>query len=257
MIPFGASIEYNPASIKEKTAIQQFSPRAVRGIFAGYHFHSGGVWSGGYLVYDESSLRKATAWHYVHLHRIREIVLPMGKEFTFPAKDDRFFDNLEPKQKPEDDIVSSSSSGSVSPEREATSAESSVVKEYWIDRPDVAIRIHSAPRRELCVLIVNEDDAPLAPVTAIDVTRRTRTKSEICAETEIDDMVRRRQRHSRPLRLLGRRNSLRQAPHPSTRLRYHLGKTQEAAGDNTPTRHLARNVEDEMLNAEKTSPTGR
>lgn len=55
--------------------------------FAGHHYHSGGEWSGDYLVYDEDALRPATVWHYVHLHPIREIVLPAGREFKYPAKE--------------------------------------------------------------------------------------------------------------------------------------------------------------------------
>lgn len=57
------------------------------------------------------------------------------------------------KQKPKDNIVSSSSSASVGPEQEATPAESTVVKDYWIDSPDGVIRVHRVPRRELYVPI--------------------------------------------------------------------------------------------------------
>lgn len=46
---------------------QKLSPGVVRGMFAGYHYHSGGERSGDYFVHDENSLRSATAWHYVHL----------------------------------------------------------------------------------------------------------------------------------------------------------------------------------------------
>lgn len=60
LISFGASVEYKPASFKEKSAIQKCSPRIVRGILAGYHYHSGGEWSGDPLVYDERTLRAAT-----------------------------------------------------------------------------------------------------------------------------------------------------------------------------------------------------
>lgn len=68
MIPFGACVEYKPASLKEKSATQKFSPRTVRDILAGYHYHSGGDWSDwsvDCLVYDETSLRVATAGHWV------------------------------------------------------------------------------------------------------------------------------------------------------------------------------------------------
>lgn len=101
----------------------------MRGIFAGYRFPSGGVWSGDYPVDDETALRRTTAWHYVHLHRIREIVLPIGKMFTFPAKENNFFKNLEPKEEAEDNAVSSSSSPSTAPEQEAPPAESGIMKD--------------------------------------------------------------------------------------------------------------------------------
>lgn len=58
---FGAAVEYKPASFREKSASQKFSPRTVHGIFAGYH--SGRDWSGDYYVYDEDALRSAAAWH--------------------------------------------------------------------------------------------------------------------------------------------------------------------------------------------------
>lgn len=62
------------------------------------------------------------------------------------------------------------------------------MKDHWIDRPDVAIRFHRVPRRQLCVPNVNTDDAPPVPITAIEVTCRARTNSENADEKEIDDI---------------------------------------------------------------------
>lgn len=42
-------------------------------------------------MYDEDALRSATAWHYVHLHRTREVMLPVGSELTFLATVEGFF----------------------------------------------------------------------------------------------------------------------------------------------------------------------
>lgn len=78
-------------SFKEKTTIHKFLPKTIRGIFEGNDYHSEGDWSGDYLLYDEDALRPAAAWHYVHLHRIRVIVLPVGREFKFPAQEEDFF----------------------------------------------------------------------------------------------------------------------------------------------------------------------
>lgn len=100
-----------------------------------------------HLVSNESSLRKATAWHCLHLPHLREIVLPGGQEFYCRAKDDSFFENLGPMQKSEDDTVTSLASTSVATEREATPAESGVAKDYWIDRPDAVIRVYKVPGR--------------------------------------------------------------------------------------------------------------
>lgn len=75
-------------------------------------------------MYGENSLRSATPWHYADLHRIREVVLPAAGEFTFLARDNRFFENLKPKADLENASEPSSSSSSVAPEQEATPAES-------------------------------------------------------------------------------------------------------------------------------------
>lgn len=94
LAPFGASIEYKPGSRKEKDSIKKLSPRTKKGIFAGYHLHSGGIWSGVYLVYDEAAMRNANEFRYIPAHRVLEIVLPEGREFTFPAAKEGFFGGL-------------------------------------------------------------------------------------------------------------------------------------------------------------------
>jgi hypothetical protein len=52
LIPFGAVITYRPPPGKEGLDLLKFEPRIRKGIFMGYHFHSGGRWSGDYIVLD-------------------------------------------------------------------------------------------------------------------------------------------------------------------------------------------------------------
>lgn len=74
LISFGAAVEYKPAPFKGNTSLQKIPLRAIRGTFAGYYDHSGGEWSGSFLVYFEEALKLATAWYDIHLNRVREIV---------------------------------------------------------------------------------------------------------------------------------------------------------------------------------------
>lgn len=62
------------------------------------------------------------------------------------------------------------------------------MKDYWNDRPDVVIRAHKVPRRELYIPTANEDDTPFAPIIAIDVTRPTRTNLEHIDDKDIGDV---------------------------------------------------------------------
>lgn len=127
LIPFGAAVHYKPASFKGKNAIHKFSPWTAREIFAGYH--SGSELSGAYL---EEALRSASAWLCVHLHRSREIVLPVGREFKFHATSEGFFMHMITQKTTvsvEDSGVSSSSSSYAALEQEATPAESGDVSD--------------------------------------------------------------------------------------------------------------------------------
>ena len=52
LVPVGALLSYRPPSGKEGVEFLKFEPRIRKGIFMGYHFHSGGRWSGDYIVLD-------------------------------------------------------------------------------------------------------------------------------------------------------------------------------------------------------------
>lgn len=188
LVPCGAAAEHKPASFEEKIALQTFSLRTFSGIFAGYHSHYVGDWSGDHLVYDEDALRPATVCHYAHLLRNREVILPAGREFKFLAKDDGFLLFLTTKKiiDTTDDPGASSSGAAL--EQEATPVGSSDGKASWVDCPDVVVHVHKNPRRKMCVPIVDGEDVPSIPRSAIDVSRRTRTNLEKADETEFGDI---------------------------------------------------------------------
>eukprot|EP00959_Pyramimonas_sp_CCMP1952_P257806 5387648-Pyramimonas_sp.AAC.1 len=52
----------------------------------GYHVHSGGRWSGDYLVLVAVTCAKNPDGDLCHVHRVKDIIIPGGK-FTFPVKD--------------------------------------------------------------------------------------------------------------------------------------------------------------------------
>eukprot|EP00959_Pyramimonas_sp_CCMP1952_P460988 9480801-Pyramimonas_sp.AAC.1 len=50
----------------------------------GYHLHSGGRWSGEYLLLDTATCAKNPDGELCHLHRVKDIIIPNGK-FTYPV----------------------------------------------------------------------------------------------------------------------------------------------------------------------------
>lgn len=79
--------------------------------------------------------------------------MPVGREFTSPTKDEVFFKGMTPEEMVDVEYEPIASSSDVAPEQEATPAQSSVVKDYWVDRPDVVIRVHKIPRQTLYIPI--------------------------------------------------------------------------------------------------------
>lgn len=63
---------------------------------------------------------------------------------------------------PADD--SGASSSGVVLGQEGTLAASSVVKHYWVGRPDVAIRVRKVPWRKMYIPVVGWEDVPPNPI---------------------------------------------------------------------------------------------
>ena len=67
--------------------IQKFGPKTRRGIFAGYHMHNGGKWSGDYLVVDADAFTSTPSSKSAYVHRVKEIT--HDGLIVFPVKMER------------------------------------------------------------------------------------------------------------------------------------------------------------------------
>lgn len=134
-------------------------------------------------------MRSTTAWHYVHLHRFREIVLPVGREFKYLAKQEGFFKPMTTEETV--DTYRGRLGRALIERRSWAGGVSSGVTSrttYWVDRPDVAILVHEIPRRKMHVPSIDGQDIPPAPMSSIDATRCTRTKLDRADETEMGEI---------------------------------------------------------------------
>ena len=84
LIPFGCLVSYRPTSKRETSEMNKFSDRVRDGIFMGWHAHSGGKWSGDYLVMDVERYVNSESVYDIAVHRVKEIQEP--KKITFPIK---------------------------------------------------------------------------------------------------------------------------------------------------------------------------
>jgi hypothetical protein len=64
--------------------LPKFGSRTKRGIFMGYHLHSGGRWSGDYLVMDEEAYRSRDADNLVPVRRYKEVWPEEPTRFLVP-----------------------------------------------------------------------------------------------------------------------------------------------------------------------------
>ena len=89
MIPFGASIEYNPITEKDQARVHQFGVKTLKGIFMGYEQQAGGGWgSKDLLIIDSEELENAEHTSEVKIKRFRasEIIAVMEDDsFSFPV----------------------------------------------------------------------------------------------------------------------------------------------------------------------------
>ena len=84
-IPFGCSVEYQPASPNYKDAGHALGSKTRRSIFFGYHSEQGGVPKGDLLIVDE--LQMDTAAHPVRVVPTR---IRMGEVFKVTQSDGTF-----------------------------------------------------------------------------------------------------------------------------------------------------------------------
>eukprot|EP00959_Pyramimonas_sp_CCMP1952_P096626 2019733-Pyramimonas_sp.AAC.1 len=78
---------FGNASIPRLTMRQQSSKKMLgKGYSWVAMLHSGGRWSGDYLVLDMATYAKNPDGDLCHVHRVKDITIPDGK-FIFPVKD--------------------------------------------------------------------------------------------------------------------------------------------------------------------------
>jgi len=88
-VPFGALCDFKPSPAVLKTKVGKFEPKAIPGVFLGYHLHPGGKWRGEYMV---APLREFNGVPFdqlvgkVSVHRIREVIFDPGK-LEFPVRE--------------------------------------------------------------------------------------------------------------------------------------------------------------------------
>ena len=194
----------------------KFGPATRKGLFFGYHMHSGGIWSGDYIVLDHITLLRAMSdggctYRAVTRHRTEELVPPTA--FTFPMKEMELADDCPPLGDESDDEMRTdlppiaegdlrpTAGGNLTPrvsnlrasdadydsDDDTDDGEPSIVEEdSWEFNGSALIRHHRRPRREMfspekC------DFAPPVPIHQIDVIRVTLTSLDTLDEKRIDD----------------------------------------------------------------------
>ena len=84
-IPFGSYVDYLPTAKEEVGDRQKFAPRSRPGIFVGYAWHSGGLWTRDYLVADLQDFVNRLG--RTDVHRISRIVPPANVTFPLWGRD--------------------------------------------------------------------------------------------------------------------------------------------------------------------------
>ena len=159
----------------------------------GYHLHSGGKWSGDYLVMDTATYAKHPDGRHCHVHRVKDIAIQDGR-WAFPvkegilrhhnpeARDQIRHDTARPLgdttgdsihlYPPEWDDPSIHDGRLDSPQlpEAAEPAAEAPAADYWELRGDTIIRHIMTPRTQLFRPTDNLDGIPV-PVDTIDVTR--------------------------------------------------------------------------------------
>ncbi len=177
-IPFGALIQYKPSSKVEVKLLSKFGSKMLPVIFVGYHLHSGGRWSGDYLLVDAAAYQKRLDGSRIPVHRVKEIHY-VGPA-TFPIKDGTI-ESL-PEEAAEaavplgetPSVLEHALPGGwdhilaeVPPAGTRDSADDEL-KDVWEDRPFMIVRIHNLPRRAMFDITTCDDPLPI-PLNHVDV----------------------------------------------------------------------------------------
>ena len=72
-LPFGCLVQYKPSAARGVANLEKFGARMSQGIFMGCHLHSGGKWSGDYLVLDVAERRERNDGCRLAIHRVKEL----------------------------------------------------------------------------------------------------------------------------------------------------------------------------------------
>jgi hypothetical protein len=197
LIPFGCLVSYRPPPEKESTSQLKFEPRTRYGLFAGYHFHSGGHWPGDYLIIDAHAYASAESSRLCRPFRVKEVLPPASQEFPVRTgslrctSDSRIVHDYEESEKVWDPEVAGGveatppvDAPSTEPETETTVTQEALTPaetDKWEVRGDLLVRVHKQPRHRLFVPLDADDPCPW-PLHDIDVFRDT------VAHLDLDDI---------------------------------------------------------------------
>ena len=199
IIPFGSLVEYYPISVKDKSRIHQFGKKVLPGLFLGYALYTEIIWKGDILVADIEELETMNASEiYSKRLNAKEVIFPKENgKFMFPAADGRI--NLSgwdqqlraPTLTREHPIRGEGhvdflgeSEGSLSPPQDSLPDAGEAINDFWSMSGNFIYRHHVEPRVKL--YSPREESFP-TPLKYIDVSRTTRTNSDVVQERHIDD----------------------------------------------------------------------
>ena len=206
LIPFGAEINYKPASPKDLKRMPTFGTRVLPGLFVGYQQQAGGGWSGDVLVADWEEIANAESQSDIHIRRVamKEIeVVKKGDRFRYPAatgelkqpgneslegivgrearrrkaiEEEEEAEGLIPLEGEEDEELEL-------PDDDDPFEETEELDE-WSFSGDTLIRIHRSPRKSL--FKPDRADMPV-PQRFLDIMRTTETDLSDHSESKVRD----------------------------------------------------------------------
>ena len=205
---FGQKVRYMSSSKRELDETQKFEPKLRDSLVVGYRMHTGGVWTGQYLVLDAQRYQEvqSDAGHTAYDHGVTEVYVPgtatddTGKPFQFPvasglwreagaattpddpADDLRTTetDVLPTSQRPVNGDDHPSNAGGAEADQPTTYDDAdittdmpAVARDYWQIQGDSLVRVHNVPRTTLFAPWMAEDDEPPVPIINLEVSRST------------------------------------------------------------------------------------